>query len=114
MTEPEHLKALIISTASALWEASRIHKRTILTGHNDCGKTATLDAITFLLGERATDDSDISVFAVGELGRLAATPRQRAAGPRPQYDAAAGGRLGVETGQDQMDRRAVVGVTSQK
>ncbi|CAL9669854.1 hypothetical protein SUDANB145_07356 (plasmid) [Streptomyces sp. enrichment culture] len=48
-----------------------IHKQTILTGHNDCGKTATLDAIAFLLGERAVTDSDISDFAVGEPARAA-------------------------------------------
>ncbi|MEU9485973.1 AAA family ATPase [Streptomyces decoyicus] len=48
-----------------------IHKQTILTGHNDCGKTAALDAIAFLLGERAMDDSDISDFAVGEPARSA-------------------------------------------
>ncbi|WP_424215024.1 ATP-dependent nuclease [Streptomyces sp. BI20] len=48
-----------------------IHKQTILTGHNDCGKTATLDAIAFLLGERAMDDSDISDFAVREPARTA-------------------------------------------
>ncbi|MFF7990151.1 ATP-dependent endonuclease [Kitasatospora xanthocidica] len=40
-----------------------IHKQTILTGHNDCGKTATLDAIAFLLGERQIEDSDVSRFA---------------------------------------------------
>ncbi|WP_381556086.1 ATP-dependent endonuclease [Streptomyces eurythermus] len=58
-----------------------IHKQTILTGHNDCGKTATLDAIAFLLGERAVADSDISDFAVGEPAR-AALPSDEAEGPR--------------------------------
>ncbi|MFJ2825857.1 ATP-dependent nuclease [Streptomyces toxytricini] len=48
-----------------------IHKQTILTGHNDCGKTATLDAIAFLLGERAIEDSDISDFAATEPVRAA-------------------------------------------
>lgn len=48
-----------------------IHKQTILTGHNDCGKTATLDAIASLLGERAIIDSDISDFAVGEPAQAA-------------------------------------------
>ncbi|MGW0650610.1 ATP-dependent nuclease [Streptomyces umbrinus] len=48
-----------------------IHKQTILTGHNDCGKTATLDAIAFLLGERSLSDDDISQFAVGEVVRTA-------------------------------------------
>ncbi|WP_327068626.1 AAA family ATPase [Kitasatospora sp. NBC_01302] len=33
-----------------------IRKQTILTGHNDCGKTATLDALAFLLGERSGGD----------------------------------------------------------
>ncbi|MFD4711940.1 ATP-dependent endonuclease [Streptomyces sp. NPDC058430] len=48
-----------------------VHKQTILTGHNDCGKTATLDSIAFLLGERALTNSDISQFAVGERVRAA-------------------------------------------
>ncbi|POX43388.1 hypothetical protein C3486_00180 [Streptomyces sp. Ru73] len=48
-----------------------IHKQTILTGHNDCGKTATLDALAFLLGERHIVDSDISRFAVGDRERSA-------------------------------------------
>ncbi|MFB7677114.1 ATP-dependent endonuclease [Kitasatospora purpeofusca] len=48
-----------------------IHKQTILTGHNDCGKTATLDALAFLLGERNIEDSDISRFAVGDRERSA-------------------------------------------
>ncbi|MCQ6247007.1 AAA family ATPase [Streptomyces samsunensis] len=48
-----------------------IRKQTILTGHNDCGKTAALDAIAFLLGERSVVDSDISDFAVGEPARAA-------------------------------------------
>ncbi|MFE1892664.1 ATP-dependent nuclease [Streptomyces microflavus] len=48
-----------------------IRKQTILTGHNDCGKTATLDAIASLLGERAVLDSDISDFAIGEPARAA-------------------------------------------
>ncbi|MGW2355197.1 AAA family ATPase [Actinacidiphila glaucinigra] len=48
-----------------------IHKQTILTGHNDCGKTAALDAIAFLLGERAIEDSDISDFTTGEPVRAA-------------------------------------------
>ncbi|MGW0846922.1 AAA family ATPase [Streptomyces sp. NPDC002787] len=43
-------------------ESIPIHKQTILTGHNDCGKTATLDAIAVLLGERSIIDSDISDF----------------------------------------------------
>ncbi|MER5638725.1 AAA family ATPase [Kitasatospora sp. NPDC002227] len=37
-----------------------IHHQTILTGRNDCGKTTTLDAIAFLLGETSLADSDIS------------------------------------------------------
>ncbi|MFB6517585.1 ATP-dependent endonuclease [Streptomyces sp. NPDC056401] len=48
-----------------------ITKQTILTGHNDCGKTATLDALAFLLGERDIQESDISHFAIGESGRSA-------------------------------------------
>ncbi|MEU0940325.1 AAA family ATPase [Embleya sp. NPDC005971] len=48
-----------------------IHKQTILTGHNDCGKTATLDALAFLLGERNIEDSDVSRFAVGGQERSA-------------------------------------------
>ncbi|WP_328299188.1 AAA family ATPase [Streptomyces sp. NBC_00435] len=48
-----------------------IRKQTILTGHNDCGKTATLDALAFLLGERDIRESDISHFAIGETGRSA-------------------------------------------
>jgi putative ATP-dependent endonuclease of OLD family len=48
-----------------------IHKQTILTGHNDCGKTAALDAIASLLGEHAIVDSDISDFAVGDPARAA-------------------------------------------
>ncbi|MCX5124641.1 ATP-dependent endonuclease [Streptomyces sp. NBC_00347] len=51
-----------------------IRKQTILTGHNDCGKTATLDALAFLLGERDIKESDISHFAIGEAGRSALPP----------------------------------------
>jgi AAA15 family ATPase/GTPase len=32
---------------------------TILTGRNDSGKSATLDALAFLLGERAVLDGDL-------------------------------------------------------
>ncbi|MFJ2833512.1 ATP-dependent nuclease [Streptomyces sp. NPDC087263] len=52
-------------------ESIPIHKQTILTGHNDCGKTATLDAIAVLLGERSIIDSDISDFAEAEPVRAA-------------------------------------------
>lgn len=48
-----------------------IRKQTILTGHNDCGKTATLDALAFLLGERQIQDSDVSHFAIGDIERSA-------------------------------------------
>ncbi|WP_407838749.1 ATP-dependent endonuclease [Streptomyces sp. DSM 116496] len=48
-----------------------IRKQTILAGHNDCGKTATLDALAFLLGERDILESDISRFAVGVAERSA-------------------------------------------
>lgn len=48
-----------------------IRKQTILTGHNDCGKTATLDALAFLLGERDVQESDISRFAISDIERSA-------------------------------------------
>jgi len=51
-----------------------IRKQTILTGHNDCGKTAMLDALAFLLGERVIEDSDISRFAGAEKERSALPP----------------------------------------
>ncbi|MEE4495945.1 AAA family ATPase [Streptomyces sp. BE230] len=51
-----------------------IHKQTILTGHNDCGKTATLNAIAFLLGERPLADNDISQFAESDHVRAALPP----------------------------------------
>lgn len=58
-----------------------IHKQTILTGHNDCRKTATLDAIAFLLGERPLADSDISQFAESEPARAALPSDEDAAEP---------------------------------
>ena len=51
-----------------------IHKQTILTGHNDCGKTALLDALAFLLGEQRIEDSDISRFAADEGERAGLPP----------------------------------------
>ncbi|WP_073772511.1 ATP-dependent nuclease [Streptomyces sp. MJM1172] len=48
-----------------------IRRQTILAGHNDCGKTATLDALAFLLGERDIQESDISRFAIGAAERTA-------------------------------------------
>ena len=40
-----------------------LRRPTILTGRNDSGKSATLDALAFLLNERAVVDADFSANA---------------------------------------------------
>ncbi|MER5842749.1 AAA family ATPase [Streptomyces prasinus] len=53
-----------------------IRKQTVLTGHNDCGKTAVLDAIAFLLDEPAVEIhfGDLSHFGDCEADEVQPRP----------------------------------------
>src|SRR5581483_4528675 len=69
MTSPFSLAEVTIKRFRSLYDIGPIRLQeglTIVTGENDGGKSATIDAIAFLLNAMACDDGDHSQWATDD------------------------------------------------
>ncbi|GHH81595.1 hypothetical protein GCM10018781_64580 [Kitasatospora indigofera] len=71
-----HLDSFSVSGFRSLTDVADIpvSRPTILAGHNDGGKSAVLDALAFLVGERVLTDDDRTYQSVGSDGEPASPP----------------------------------------